>query len=282
MAIDEHEYNGFRTEVADPGILTVTFDQPESMNASTTPMKRDLIELLTQAQMDDTVRVLVFTGEGKAFWAGDNLKSYDRTDGGQVPPIHGGHHNELGTYNGLRTISQTVNTAVRHLDKLTISAINGFAIQTGFSFALACDFRLAARSAKMGSATLRFGLLPDEGGQWLLVQHLGVAKAMDFMMRKRIIDGEEAHEFGLVHEVVDDDQLMAATMELATELANGPQVSMRMLKRSIHQAANMTWEQSLDEIAAKTAITDHLPDAKEGGAAFREKRQPTFNAWLEQ
>ena len=101
------------------------------------------------------------------------------------------------------------------------------------------------------------------------------------MMRKRIVDGETAHELGLVHEVVDDDKLMDATMELATELANGPQVAMRMLKRSIHQAANLTWDQSLDEIAAKTAITDHLPDAREGGAAFLEKRQPQFNAWLE-
>ena len=281
MTIDEHQYTGFDVSKSDPGILAVTFSRPETLNASTTPMKRDLIEILTQAQMDDSVRVVVFTGQGRAFWAGDNIKPYDRTTGGLMAPIDGGHHNELGTYNALRTISQTVNTAVRHLDMLTIAAINGYAIQTGFSFALACDFRVAARSARMGSATLRFGYLPDEGGQWLLVQHLGVAKAMDFMMRKRIIDGETAHELGLVHEVVDDEQLMATTMELATELANGPQVAMRMLKRSIHQAANMTWEQSLDEIAAKTAITDHLPDAREGSAAFREKRQPAFNAWLE-
>ena len=280
MGLADHEWTGFDVGLSDPGILTVTFNQPDSLNASTTPMKRDLVELLMQAQMDDAVRVLVFTGEGRGFWAGDNLKSYDREGGGRVPPIPGGHHNEIGTYNGLRTISQTVNTAVRHLDKLTIAAINGFAIQTGFSFALACDFRVAARSAQMGSATLRFGLLPDEGGQWLLVQHLGVAKAMDFMMRKRIIGGEEAHELGLVHEVVDDDLLMDSAMELAAELASGPQVAMRMLKRSIHQAANMTWEQSLDEIAAKTAITDHLPDAKEGGTAFREKRKPEFNQWL--
>lgn len=281
MAIGDHDYAGFVTAVTDPGILTVTFNQPETLNASTVPMKRDLIELLTQAQMDDGVRVIVFTGEGRGFWAGDNLKSYTTGSAGHMPQIDGGHHDALSTYNGLRTISQTVNTAVRQLDKLTIAAINGYAIQTGFSFALACDFRVAARSAQMGSATLRFGLLPDEGGQWLLVQHLGVAKAMDFLMRKRIIDAEAAHELGLVHDVADDDQLMSATMSLATELANGPQVAMRMLKRSIHQAANMTWDQSLDEIAAKTAITDHLPDAKEGGAAFREKRSPKFNAWLD-
>ncbi|MEM7091664.1 MAG: enoyl-CoA hydratase-related protein [Actinomycetota bacterium] len=281
MVIDEHAYTGFETEMSDPGILTITFNQPESLNASTIPMKRDLIEVLTQAQMDDAVRVLVFTGAGTAFWAGDNLKVYDRAAGGHAPPIHGGHHNELGTYNALRTISQAVNSSVRNLDKLTIAAINGFAIQTGFSFALACDFRIAARSAQLGSATLRFGLLPDEGGQWLLVQHIGVAATMDFLMRKRIVDGETAHDLGLVHEVVDDDQLMKAATELAVELANGPQASMRMLKRSIQQAASMTWEQSLDEIAAKTAITDHHPDAVEGGAAFREKRAPTFNAWLD-
>ena len=274
------EYFGFEQALAPNGVLRVTFNRPESMNASTHSMKRDLIELITQVQMDDAVRVVVFTGQGRAFWAGDNLGSYEQSHPSATPEIFGGHHNAAGTYNSLRTISQAVNTAVRRLDKLTISAINGFAIQTGFSFALACDFRIAARSARMGSATLRFGLLPDEGGQWLLVQHLGVAKATDFMMRKRIVDAEAAHELGLVHEVVDDEELPAAAGELADELAEGPQVAMRMLKRSILLAAEMTWEQSLDEIASKTAITDHLPDAAEGVAAFLAKRPPEYNDWL--
>ncbi len=274
------DYFGFETSKTDNGVLTVTFNRPEAMNASTAPMKRDLVELLTQAQMDDDVRVLVFTGQGRAFWAGDDLKGYEKDRTGATAPIFGGHHNASGTYNGLRTISQAVNTAVRHLDKLTIAAINGFAIQTGFSFALACDFRIAARSARMGSATLRFGLLPDEGGQWLLTQHMGVAKAMDFMMRKRIVDADAACELGLVHEVVDDDELPAAAAALASELAEGPQVAMRMLKRSIHLAAQLTWDQSLDEIASKTAITDHLPDAAEGVNSFVEKREPQYNAWL--
>ena len=273
---------GFNTVITDPGILTITFDNPGSLNASTGPMKRDLVETLTQAQMDDTVRVIVFTGAGDAFWAGDDLsgRKPDRSNA-VVPPVFGGHHSPTGTYNGLRVMSQTVNTAVRNLDKLTIAAINGFAIQTGFSLALACDFRVAARSAKMGSATLRFGLLPDEGGQFLLVQHLGVAGAMDFMMRKRIVDAERAHELGLVHDVVDDGQLMTAAMDLADELANGPQMAMRMLKRSIYLASEQTWAHSLEDIAARTAVTDHLPDALEGGRAFLEKRKPVFNAELE-
>lgn len=281
--MDERSYVGFDTTMSDPGILTVTFNRPEAMNASTAPMKRDLVEAITQAQMDDAVRVVVFTGSGRAFWAGDDMKGYadlDTTDAAMAPIGHG-HHNAIGTYNGLRAISQAVNVAVRNLDKITVAAINGFAIQTGFSMALACDFRIAARSARMGSATLRFALLPDEGGQYLLVQHMGVAATMDFLMRKRIVTADEALDLGLVHEVVDDDQLAAATTELATEMASGPQVAMRMLKRSIYQAAELTFAQSLDEIASKTAITDHLPDAVEGGASFVAKREPRFNTWLD-
>ena len=280
--MDARTYTGFTTALDDPGIVTVTFDNPERMNASTAPMKRDLVEVLTQAQMDDGVRVIVFTGAGNAFWAGDDLSgTTPDLANAAVPKIFHGHHTPTGTYNGLRVISQTVNTAVRNLDKLTIAAINGYAIQTGFSLALACDFRLAARSARMGSATLRFGLLPDEGGQYLLVQHLGVAGAMDFLMRKRIVDAETAAELGLVHEVVDDGALGDASMDLALELANGPQMAMRMLKRSIYLAAEQTWAHALEDIAARTAVTDHLADAREGGASFREKRDPAFNAELE-
>jgi 2-(1,2-epoxy-1,2-dihydrophenyl)acetyl-CoA isomerase len=280
--MDTGTRTGFDTHLEDPGILVVTFNRPETLNASTSPMKRDLVETLTQAQMDDTVRVVLFTGAGNAFWAGDDLSGRrpDRSNA-IMAPIFGGHHDPTGTYNGLRVLSQTVNTAVRNLDKLTIAAINGFAIQTGFSLALACDFRVAGRSAKMGSATLRFGLLPDEGGQYLLVQHLGVAGAMDFMMRKRIIDAERAHDLGLVHEVVDDEELMASALELARELANGPQMAMRMLKRSIYLSAEQTWAHALEDIAARTAVTDHHPDAIEGGRAFLEKRPARFNALLE-
>ena len=170
---------------------------------------------------------------------------------------------------------------MRSLDKLCIAALNGVAIQTGFSLALACDFRLAAESARMGSATLRFGLLPDEGGQYLLVQHLGVARAFDFLMRKRIVSAAEALELGLVHEVVPDAQLLSRALEFARELAEGPQVAMRLLKRSLYNAAQMTFELSCDEIAAKTALSDHHPDAREGVRAFQEKRAPRFNRWLE-
>jgi 2-(1,2-epoxy-1,2-dihydrophenyl)acetyl-CoA isomerase len=276
------EYCGFELRLERPGVLVVTFNEPDRLNGMTAPFKRDLVETLTQCQMDDRIRVVVFTGSGRAFSAGDDISGKARSAESQlVPEIFRGHHNHMGTYEGLRVISQPLNSAVRGLDKLTVAAINGVAIQTGFSLALASDFRVAARSARLGSATLRFGLLPDEGGQYLLVQLLGVAGAMDFLMRRRIVDAEEALSLGLVHEVVDDEQLAGRALELARELAEGPQVAMRLLKRSIYNAAEMSFAHSLDEIAAKTPIGDHHPDAREGVAAFREKRTPRFNRDLD-
>ncbi len=286
--LEAGRYQGFEVEIEDPGIAVVTFTQPERLNGMTGPMKRDLVEVLTQIAMDDAVRVVVFTGSGRAFSAGDDISGKPRSgdaadfESTRVPPIPRGHHNALGTINGLKKISQPVNTALRSLDKITIAAINGVAIQTGFSLALSCDFRLAAKTAKMGSATLRFGLLPDEGGHYLLLQMMGLPRALDFLLRKRIVSADEALELGLVHEVTEPEALVPTALELAREMANGPQVALRLLKRTLYNAADQSWEQSLDDIASKTPLADHHPDAREGVAAFREKRDPKFNAWLEE
>ncbi len=276
-------FRGFEVSLHDPGVAVITFNQPERLNGMTQPLKRDLVETLLQAQMDDTVRVVVITGSGRAFSAGDDVTGRTVEYGAGralVPDIPHGHHNPVGTYDALRALSQPLNLAVRNLDKLVIAAINGVAIQTGLSLALACDFRIASSAARLGSGTLRFGLLPDEGGQYLLVQLIGVARTMDFLMRNRIVSAAEALELGLVHEVVAPEELMDRTLALARELANGPQVAMRLLKRAIYNAAEMTFPHALDDIASKTAVTDHHPDAREGVAAFREKRPPRFNQWL--
>jgi 2-(1,2-epoxy-1,2-dihydrophenyl)acetyl-CoA isomerase len=111
---------------------------------------------------------------------------------------------------------------------------------------------------------------------------MGVARTIDFLMRKRIVSAPEALELGLVHEVTPPEELEARALTLARELAEGPQVAMRMLKRSIYNAAELSFAQALDEIAAKTAVTDHHPDAREGARAFLEKRAPRFNRWLDE
>jgi 2-(1,2-epoxy-1,2-dihydrophenyl)acetyl-CoA isomerase len=280
----EGSYRGFEVALNDPGIAVVTMNEPDRLNGQTTPMKRDMTEFFVRAQMDNAIRVVVITGSGRAFSAGDDLtgrpRDYgDRSKLAENIPWDGA--TSVGTYASLRTISQQLNLAVRQLDKLTIAAINGVAIQTGLSLALSCDFRVAAESARLGSATLRFALQPDEGGHALVVQLIGLAKALDFFMRKRILDAKEALDYGLVHEVVPDAAVMDHTMEIARELAEGPQVAMRLLKRSLYNAAEMPMLQAFDDIAAKTGISDHHPDAAEGVASFREKRAPRFNAWLD-
>lgn len=274
-------FRGFDVALHPPGIAAITFNQPERMNGMTQGFKRDLVEVIAQAQMDDAVRVVVLAGSGRAFSAGDDISGKPSARGDAqplLPKIPAGHGDPVGTYEGLRWLSQPLNAAVRSLDKLSIAAINGVAIQTGLSLALACDFRIAASDARLGSATLRYGLLPDEGGQFLLVQMMGVAKTIDFLMRKRIVSADEALRLGLVHEVVPPEQLMDRAMDLARELADGPQVAMRLLKRSVYNAAEQTFAHALDDIAAKTAVSDHHPDAREGLRAFREKRPPRFNA----
>ena len=277
----EGKWAGFQIELMDPRIALIRFNEPEALNGFTHAMKRDLIEAFTQIQMDHESRVVVVTGEGRGFCAGDDITGRGRWERhaniARTPQIGRAPSGSMGSYSSLRTISQVLNRTVRGLDKLTIAAINGVTIQSGLSFALACDFRIAARTARLGSATLRFGYQPDEGGHYLLVQHIGVAKTLDFLMRKRIVEAPEALELGLVHEVVEPDALMDRALELATEFAEGPQAAMRLLKRSIYLAAETTFAQACDDIATKTAISDHHPDAREGVTAFREKRQPKFS-----
>ena len=209
--LEPDTYRGFDLALHDPGIALITFNQPERLNGMTQDMKRDLCEVLVMSQMDDSVRVVVFTGSGRAFSAGDDISGKPRESAGAralAQRVPAGHDSPMGTYEGLRMLSQSLNLAIRNLDKMTIAAINGVAIQTGLSLALSCDFRIASTDARLGSGTLRYALMPDEGGHFLLIQMMGVPKTMDFLMRNRIVSGQEALDLNLVHEVVPPEELM--------------------------------------------------------------------------
>jgi 2-(1,2-epoxy-1,2-dihydrophenyl)acetyl-CoA isomerase len=276
----EGDYQGFSVSVRPPGIALLTFTHPERLNAMSFGTRRDLVEVLGLAELDDDVRVVVLTGTGNGFVAGINNDPAvveaptlvpDRPDCRRVP---------INLYGQLVHYSHDSTRAIRRLNKLTIAAVNGYAIQLGLSIVLACDYAIAARSAKLGSATLRMGWQPDEGGHWLLVEHVGVKRALDFVMRKRIVSADEALELGLVNDVVEDDQVLLAALALATELAEGPQVAMRLLKRAVYNAARLSFDQAAEDLATKTAISDYHRDAIDGSFAFRHKQPPTFNKWL--
>jgi 2-(1,2-epoxy-1,2-dihydrophenyl)acetyl-CoA isomerase len=276
----EGSYQGFVVEVRDPGVALITFDRPERLNAMSFGTRRDLVEVLGLAQLDDDVRVLVMTGTGRGFVAGVNNDRSVAEPPTLVPDRPEAQHTPVNLYAQLVHHAQEPVRAIRRLDKLTIAAVNGYAIQLGLSIVLACDFAVAARSAQLGSATLRMGWQPDEGGHWLLVEHLGVKRALEFLMRRRIVSATEAQSLGLVNQVVDDADLLDAALGLATELAGGPQVAMRLLKKAVYNAARLTFDQAGDDIASKTAISDYHTDAVEGSEAFRAKQPATFNKWL--
>jgi 2-(1,2-epoxy-1,2-dihydrophenyl)acetyl-CoA isomerase len=281
-AVFAGDYQGFSARLGDDGVGVITFGHPERLNAMGPGTRRDLCEVLVGAQLDDGVRVVVLTGTGRGFVAGVN----NRDDGSEPPttvPAVGSDsaRQPVNLYGRLVTWAQDPVRTIRRLDKLTVAAVNGAAIQLGLSIVLACDFAVAARSARLGSATLRMGWQPDEGGHWLLVEHLGVKRALEFLMRQRIVSGEEAATLGLVNEVVDDGRELDRALELAAELAAGPQVAMRLLKKAVYNAAHLTFDQAGDDIASKTAISDFHDDAHDGSRAFFEKRPPVFNSWLD-
>jgi 2-(1,2-epoxy-1,2-dihydrophenyl)acetyl-CoA isomerase len=279
------EYQGFTVARDGDGVALITLTRPDRLNAMSFGTRRDLVEVLGDMQLDDRVRVVVITGTGRAFCAGMYLP---QGDAAPEPPtlvpdrsehVHRAPVNLAGQ---LRTYAHELIRTVRRLDKPTIAAVNGYAVQIGLSLALACDYVVAARTAKLGSATLRMGYQPDEGGHWLLVEHLGVKKAYDFVVRKRIVDAASAEQLGLVTEVAEDDELLDRALALARELAEGPQVAMRLLKRAIYNAPRQTYDQAAEDIAVRTAISDHHPDAIDGAKAWFRKEEPAFNAWLDE
>jgi len=277
----EGSYQGLSVAIHPPGIAVITLEHPERLNAMSFGQRRDLTELLTLAQLDDEVRVVVLTATGRGFLAGVNNAGGGDEAPTLVPGRPPARHEPVNLYGQLVTHAQEPVRTIRRLDKITVAAVNGYAIQLGLSIVLACDFAVAGRSAQLGSATLRMGWQPDEGGHWLLVQHMGVKRALDFLLRKRIVPAEEALQLGLVNEVVDDEALMDRSLELADELARLPQVAARLLKKAVYNAAHLTFDQAGDDIASKTAISDFHQDAIDGAPAFREKRAAVFNRWLD-
>jgi 2-(1,2-epoxy-1,2-dihydrophenyl)acetyl-CoA isomerase len=277
----EGSYQGFDVALQPPGVAVITFRRPERLNAMSFGQRRDLTEVLSLAQLHDEVRVVVLTATGRGFLAGVDNSGAVGEDPTLVPGRPPTGHEPVNLYAQLVTYAQEPVRTIRRLDKITIAAVNGYAIQLGLSIVLACDIAVAGRSAQLGSATLRMGWQPDEGGHWLLVEHMGVKRALDFLLRQRIVPAEEALALGLINEVVDDDALLDRALQVADEMARLPQVATRLLKKAVYNAARLTFDQAGDDIASKTAISDFHQDAVDGAPAFREKRPAIFNRWLE-
>ena len=250
------------------GIVTLTLNRPESLNAMNEAMMGELERVLIQIEADPAVRAVVLTGAGRAFSSGGDQKR----GGAEVPPsfFEGDPGGAL-----IERLNRCI-LRMQRLPKPIIGSINGVAAGAGMNIALATDLRIASDTARFGEVFARVGLVPDGGGTYFLPRLVGTAKAMELILLADIIDAQEALRIGLVNRVVPAEQLEQETLKLAERLAQGPTVAYGLAKTGLYQGLGMPLEDVLDMEARNQAIAARTPDRAEGVAAFLEKRPPRF------
>lgn len=244
----------------------LVLNRQEKLNAFFGAMRDEIGDGLEELGADDSVRVVVVTGRGRAFCAGADVKYMHEL-------LEEGNFDEA---NALVDAGRRVIEAVTGMPKPVIAALNGPAAGGGANLALCCDLRIASDRASIGQTFNRIGLHPDWGGTWIVPRLVGSAKATELFMFAEMVPAREALEMGLVNRVVPHDELEAATREWAERLAAKPALSLALAKRAIHRS----WTATLDEMLTFEAEAQNRcfrsPDAREGILAFTEKRKPDF------
>jgi 2-(1,2-epoxy-1,2-dihydrophenyl)acetyl-CoA isomerase len=245
-------------------IATITLNRPRALNALTATMAKEWMIAMEDATNDDQVKAVVLTGAGRAFCAGRDMR-YGEDEFESFSPFAKSKHGEQNTARVLAA-----------LDKPYIGAINGPAVGGGMDYASMCDIRIASERAKFSMAYVRMGLPPAAGGCYFLPRIVGIANACELIWTGRMIDAQEALRIGYVSKVVAHDELEAATKELATRLAKGPAIAIRLAKRLVYHCFELDLEKALEEHQKAMLIALNTEDAKEGPRAWLEKREPTF------
>jgi len=250
------------------GVLTLTLNRPQRLNAMNNALIEAMNRELVRAQDDPAIRAVLLTGTGRGFCAGADLSGGGTVDSAAKEPP------DLGA--NMDRIFNPMIRAMRALPKPIVGAINGVAAGGGANFALACDIVLAARSARFDQAFVRISLIPDLGGTWFLPHLVGDARARALAMLGPSLTAEEAERMGLVWQVVDDAALMDEATALARRLASGPTLSYAAIKRAIDAASTNTLDQQLDLERDSQKRLGKSADNKEGVAAFLAKRPAQF------
>ncbi|CTQ55681.1 1,2-epoxyphenylacetyl-CoA isomerase [Roseibium album] len=249
------------------GILQITLNRPERLNAFNEETHRYLRAALTQAQENAEVRAVLMTGAGRAFCAGQDLSDRDIRAGGEAPDL--GHT--------LETLYNPLVRQIRELRLPVICAVNGVAAGAGANIALACDIVLAAHSAKFIQAFSKIGLVPDSGGTWFLPRLIGEARAKALAMTAEPVSAETAASWGMIWKSVPDADLMKEASVLAEQLANGATAGLALTKQLIQQASQQPLDAHLDSERDAQRTAGNTNDYREGVTSFLEKRPAKFN-----
>ena len=247
-------------------IATITLNRPEKLNAFNHEMIERWIESLESARGDNSVRVIIVTGAGRAFCSGGDVDNMGA--GNEMTPLE--------IKNNLRDGVQRIPELLSRIDKPVIAAINGICAGAGLDLALMCDLRFAASSARMAETYSRVGLVPGAGGAYFLPRLVGIAKALEMFWGAEFVDADEALRIGLVNRVMDDEKLMEQTMAFAGRVARAPPLSVQLIKRAVYQCAELDLAASLDLISSHMSVARSSEDHLEAVAAFREKREGEY------
>jgi 2-(1,2-epoxy-1,2-dihydrophenyl)acetyl-CoA isomerase len=244
------------------GVLTITLNRPEVLNALNAAVHAGLAAALDEARSPD-VRAVVLTGAGRGFCVGQDLTEFREAPGDIADRLRTHYHPNV--------------RALRALDKPVVAAVSGVAAGAGLSLACTCDLRIAADSATFVPAFIGIGLVPDAGGSFFLARLLGPARAFEWMTSNRRLTAAEALAWGLVSEVVEADRLAGRAAEVAAVYAAAPTRGVGLTKRLFEHALASTLDEQLELEAKLQSEATRTEDFREGVAAFLEKRPPRFS-----
>ncbi len=248
-------------------IATITLNRPEKLNAFTTDMLLQWGDALLEAQSNTQVRAIVLTGAGRAFCAGGDVGGMNERKQQETPIMRKA---------SLTDRVHRIPLIMESLDKPVIVAINGVATGAGLDMALMGDIRIAAKSARLAETYIRIGIMAGDGGAWYLPRLVGLPKALELLWTGRFVESDEAERIGLVNKVVPDEQLMQEAYRMAEQIAAGPPLAVRMMKKAVYQGMNMDLRTHLEQVSSHMAVLFSTEDHQEALTAFKEKRQATF------
>lgn len=266
-------YETLKYEI-DERILTITLNRPDRMNAFNGKMCNELMAAFDQADADDGVKVVIVTGEGRAFCAGSDLER-----GGDTWGKHGDYlAAQAATERYIGDGGGRLTRRIFDFNKPVIAAINGAAVGVGITMTLAMDIRLSVPGAKLGFVFAGRGILPEACSSWFLPRLVGISKALEWCYSARVFRAEEALEAGLVRSLHEPDQLLPAARELAREFVdNASAVSIAMVRHMMWRMLGAPHPIDAHEVdTAGIAALGKSADAREGISAFLEKRKPNF------